>query len=74
MNIDEFIEKFVEAVDFQEPEEVLPNTVIKELKQWDSLAQLGVIVLLELECSKQLTAADLDRCHTIQDLYELANQ
>lgn len=70
MDINTFIEKFIEAVDFAEPVEITPETVVAELEHWDSLAQLGVIVMVDIEFSKTLTADDIVACRTIQGLYD----
>ncbi|MBV8061204.1 MAG: acyl carrier protein [Alphaproteobacteria bacterium] len=72
MDISAFIEKFIEAIDFAEPVEITPDTVIAELDNWDSLAQLGVIVMIDIEFSKTLTADDIVTCRTVQGLYNWA--
>jgi acyl carrier protein len=70
-NIQNFIEKFLEAVDFQDPVDVTPETVLTELPEWDSLAALGVIVMFDIEYSKTIIGDDLKRCVTLQDLFKL---
>lgn len=70
--IDEFIEKFTTAVDFQEPVEITPDTVFADLSQWDSLAALGVIVMFDIEYAKTITGEDLMASRTIADLFALA--
>jgi acyl carrier protein len=67
--IDDFIEKFTTAVDFQEPVEITPDTVFAELSQWDSLAALGVIVMFDIEYGVTITGETLVECKTIQDLF-----
>lgn len=69
--MDEFIEKFLEAVDFQDPVEVSENTVLLELPEWDSLAALGVIVMFDIEYGKTITGDHLLKSKTIKDLFEL---
>lgn len=70
-NIQNFIEKFLEAVDFQDPVDVTPETVLTELPEWDSLAALGVIVMFDIEYSKTIIGDDLKQCVTLQDLFKL---
>ena len=71
VSINEFIEQFLTAVDFQDPVEVSPNTVLLDLPEWDSLAALGVIVMFDLEYGKTIIGDDLKQCVAILDLYKL---
>lgn len=70
-SIDQFIESFLTAVDFQEAVQVTPETELKNLPEWDSLAALGVIVMLDVEFGKTITGDDLKTCVTVADLYKL---
>ena len=70
-NIDQFIENFLTAVDFQEEVAITPNTVLEELPEWDSLAALGIIVMFDVEYKKIITGDDLKACATITDLFKL---
>lgn len=69
MELDEFVEKFIEAVDFPEPVPIDGDSVIVELKFWDSLAQLGVIVMADMEFGLTLTSDDIAKCKSVQDLF-----
>ena len=71
INIEKFIESFLSAVDFQESVEVTPETELKSLPEWDSLAALGVIVMFDVEFGKTITGTDLKTCVTLTDLYKL---
>lgn len=70
-NIQKFIEEFLIAVDFQEPVEVNPETQLKNLPEWDSLAALGVIVMFDVDYGKTIVGDELKNCNTITDLYNL---
>ncbi|AVS75898.1 MULTISPECIES: acyl carrier protein [Comamonadaceae] len=70
-SIEQFIESFLTAVDFQEPVEVTPGTELRALPEWDSLAALGVIVMFDVEYGKTIVGDDLKNCTTITDLYNL---
>jgi acyl carrier protein len=70
-DINTFIENFLTAVDFQEPIEVKPDTILKELPEWDSLAALGVIVMFDIEYNKSIIGEDLEKCVTLEDLFKL---
>ncbi len=70
--VDQFIENFLTAVDFQEAVEITPETEIASLSEWDSLAALGVIVMFDMEYGKTITGNDLKASRTIADLFALA--
>ncbi len=69
--IEQFIEQFLIAVDFQEPVEVAPETDLRSLPEWDSLAALGVIVMFDVEYGKTIVGDDIKECITLADLYKL---
>ena len=69
--IEQFLENFVVAVDFQEPVEVKPETELLSLPEWDSLAALGVIVMFDVDYGKTIVGNDLKNCRTLADLYKL---
>jgi acyl carrier protein len=72
--VNEFIEQFLLAVDFQDPVEVTPDTVLLDLPEWDSLAALGVIVMFDIEYGKSIIGEDLKQSVTIQDLFNLLSR
>ena len=72
--VNDFIEQFLIAVDFQDPVEVTPETVLVDLPEWDSLAALGVIVMFDIEYGKTIIGDDLKQSITIQDLFNLLSR
>jgi acyl carrier protein len=70
-SIEQFIEQFLIAVDFQDPVDVTPETELASLPEWDSLAALGVIVMFDTEYNKTIVGEDLKKCATLNDLYQL---
>lgn len=72
-SIEVFIEKFINAVDFQNPVPINPDTVLESLPEWDSLAALGVIVMFDMEYGKRITGEDLQKVATVEDLYQLTH-
>ena len=70
-NIETFIEKFITAVDFQEPVPIAPDSEFANMPEWDSLAALGTIVMFDMEYGKTITGEDLQKVATVQDLYQL---
>ena len=69
--IDQFIENFLMAVDFQNPVEVTAETELLSLPEWDSLAALGVIVMFDVDYGKVIVGDDLKNCSALADLYRL---
>lgn len=69
--IEQFIENFLVAVDFQDAVDVAPETELRSLPEWDSLAALGVIVMFDVDYTKTIVGDDLKGCVTVRDLYKL---
>lgn len=69
MNLDEFVNAF--AAEFEETpvEKFTSQTVYKDLDEWDSLAVLSIISMVDEEFDKTITGADLRAYNTIEDLY-----
>ena len=69
MNLNEFVDCF--AAEFDEtPKELFnPKTVYKDLDEWDSLAVLSIISMIDEEFEKTVTGADLREYATLSELY-----
>jgi acyl carrier protein len=66
-----FIERFLNAVDFQDPVDVTADTLLTDLPEFDSLAALGVIVMFDIEYGKTITGEDIRKCLSVGDLFAL---
>lgn len=69
--LEQFLDKFQSAVDFQEPVAVAGDTELASLAEWDSLAALGVIVMSDMDYGVTLTGNDLKECRTVGDIHAL---
>lgn len=69
--IEQFIEKFESAVDFQNEVDLNADTDLKQLAEWDSLAALAVIVMCDMEYDKTITGESLVQCRLLKDVYNL---
>ncbi|CAN5452401.1 hypothetical protein BH09PSE5_BH09PSE5_43770 [soil metagenome] len=69
--LEEFLDKFQAAVDFQDPVDMQGGTELAALAEWDSLAALGVIVMSDMEYGVTLTGNDLKNCVTVGDIHAL---
>lgn len=65
--MDEFIRAFEEALDLP-PGSVTGETAFKELAEWDSLAQLSVMTLIEDHYGSVVSPGLLKNSRTIGDL------
>lgn len=67
MEMNVFIEKFAEAVDM-EVEGLTPETIFRELEEWDSLSYLSVIAMMDEEYECQIETAEFKQLKTLADL------
>jgi acyl carrier protein len=71
MNIDNFIDKFRAIFEEGKNLEITPSTEFRNLEQWDSLAVLGFMSMIDTEFDAQIATAELKDADTIQDLFQL---
>ena len=65
----EFIEKFAEIFDDVDPATLSGDTNFRELDDWDSIAGLSVIGMVDEEYGVTFGAEDMRACNTIADRY-----
>ena len=71
MTLDEFVKAFAAEFDDTPAEEFTPETNYRELDEWGSLVSLSIISMVDDEFNKRLTGADLRKCTTIEELFNL---
>lgn len=64
MNVQEFIEKFAEAIDV-EAGRLTPETEFRTLDEWDSLAYISVIAMMDEEYGIQVEMAQFKQLKTL---------
>ena len=69
MNQNEFLHHFAEALELESQSEVNMGVAFKGLEEWDSLAQLSLIAMLDEEYEVELESEDFDKLNTVEDLY-----
>jgi len=69
MNQNKFLDNFKEALELQHERLVTLNDTFKELDEWDSLASLSLIAMLDEEYEVELESEDLDKLTTVEELY-----
>ena len=71
MNLNTFIENFIEAVEIEDVSTIEPATVFREIEEWDSLAALSTIAMADEEYGVTITNKDLKEAETIEELWQL---
>lgn len=74
MEMNEFIEKFAEAVEIDDASVLTPETEFRTLEEWDSLSYLSVIAMIDEEFDVQIETPEFKQQKTIQDLYNTATK
>ena len=70
--MNEFIKTLSEEV-FEETqiEAINPDTIIRDLDEWDSMCVMLLIGLADSNFGKSITGEDISGCITIEDLFNL---
>ncbi|NBB79071.1 MAG: acyl carrier protein [Verrucomicrobia bacterium] len=69
--LDEFIETFENTVEDIEPGSLNGQTIFRSLKQWDSLAVLMVVNMVDAEYDVRLNSRQMKEAETLGELYQL---
>ena len=64
MNVQEFIEKFAEAIDI-EASELTADNEFRTLDEWDSVAYISVIAMMDEEYDIQIEMAQFKQLKTL---------
>lgn len=68
MNTNEFIDKFAEALEIEDASQLNATTEFRTLDEWDSLAYLNIIAMLDEEYDIQIENAEFKQLKTIGDI------
>ncbi len=71
MTLDEFIKAFAAEFDDTPEEMFKADTHFRELEEWGSLTALSIISMVDDTFDTGVTGAELRKCITIEDLYNL---
>lgn len=71
MDLNKFVALFAEQFDDTPADAFSAGTDYKALDEWGSLVALSVISMVDEEFEKRITGADIKKCTTIEDLYNL---
>ena len=59
------------AVEAIEPDSLTAGTVFTDLPEWDSLAALSVLAMVDAEYETEISGKELRGCKTLQDLFDV---
>lgn len=68
MKMNDFIEKFADAVEVDDITTLNVDTVFRDLDEWSSLSYLSVIAMLDEEYDIQIENAEFRNLKTIGDI------
>lgn len=71
MDINQFVTHFENAVEGIDPNSLNPETQYYKIPQWDSLALLCLLAMIDCEYQVQIPGAALKQCDTLQDVFNL---
>ena len=71
---DHFISKFKELFFNSDELDITGTTKFKELAEWDSLAALSLIALMDSEFGVKLTGEALKTISSVEEIYLLINE
>lgn len=74
MHIEDFISKIEEEFDDIETGQLKPESVFREVFDWNSINALIIIALVKTEYDATLTAEDLTKAKTVQDIFNVIQQ
>lgn len=74
MKLQEFIEKFAEALEIENPNNLSAKTLFRDLDEWSSLSVILLIAFFEEEYGKEIGNIDIKSCETINDLFNLTKK
>lgn len=71
MEVDQFVRNFENAIEGVEPNSLTPDTQYHKIAQWDSLALLCLLAMIDCDYEVQVGGMELKTCDTLRDIYAL---
>lgn len=68
MNEAQFLQNFVENIDGIDRDAVTLDTALKDIPQWDSMAILTTLAMIDTEYNLQIPGAEIQRAVSVRDL------
>jgi len=71
MEIEQFVRHFENAIEGIDPNSLHGDTQYHLLPQWDSLALLCLLAMIDCEYNVQIPGMELKSCDTLRDIFDL---
>jgi acyl carrier protein len=69
-----FIDRFADAIDYENPATLNPDTPFDEMENFDSLAALSTLAMILSEYGVELSGRELKSCEKLGDMIEFVIQ
>jgi acyl carrier protein len=73
VDIGEFINNLKTVFEDADKIDLSPATELSHLEEWDSLAVLGFITMIDAEYGVKIAASEIQAAKTVQDLFRLVD-
>lgn len=74
MTKEEFVQEIMEILEIEDASLVQDTTVFRELDEWDSLAALSTISMIDDEFGVTINNKDLRSVETLGELYDMITE
>jgi acyl carrier protein len=74
MELQDFLNKFIELFADEDPSDITPDTDFHELNSWSSLTGLSLVMMIFQEYGVEVESKDIRDADTIEDLYNLVKE
>ena len=74
MTKEEFVQEIMEILEIEDAALVQDTTVFRELDEWDSLAALSTISMIDDEFGVTINNKDLRSIETLGELYDMVTE
>jgi acyl carrier protein len=71
MELQKFIDNFIEVLELEDTCDIHAKTEFKSLDDWDSLASLSIISMIDDVFGVTINNKDVRACDTIEDLFNM---
>ena len=71
MQAEQFVRHFENSIEGLTPNSLTPDTKYHQLAQWDSLALLCLLAMIDCEYDVQVGGMELRNCETLREVFDL---
>ena len=71
MQLDQFIQNFIDQFEDLDANVITPQTIFKDLDEWSSLSALSIIAMADEDYGVMLKGEDIRNAVTVEDLFDI---